>query len=270
MMKEYNDIDMSQWRESGINVESLWIINERDKTGKHANVYHGNFVPQIPRQLLKRYTRKGDIVLDMFMGSGTTLFEAEMQERNFIGFDINPAIVDYVKSKMTDSSETSINPIKYKIHLCDVTNTEQVDSCLRSDFSDSKEPLVDFIISHPPYMDIVRFTENENDLSHITDLEKFIEKYILALGNVLKFLKPNRYFAIVIGDVYKNSEVIPLGFYVMNAVRQHFDVRLKGVIVKNIEGNRGKLGMNDIWHYRAINSDYFIFKHEYIFVFKKL
>lgn len=264
-MKDYNDIDMSQWRDSGINVESLWIINERDKSGKHANVYHGNFVPQIPRQLLKRYTKEGDIVLDMFMGSGTTLFEAEMLKRNFIGFDINQTIIDYVKSKMVDES-----PIKYRIHKCDITDSLAVDNYLRTDFADEKVPQVDFIISHPPYMDIVRFTELENDLSHIGDLQTFVDKFVIAMANVLKYLKQNRYFAIVIGDVYKNQEVIPLGFYLLNAVKQHFDVKLKGVIVKNIEGNRGKLGMNDIWHYRAINSDYFIFKHEYIFVFKKM
>ena len=72
------------------------------------------------------------------------------------------------------------------------------------------------------------------------------------------------------GDVYKNSEVIPLGFYVMYAIKKHFNVKLKGTIVKNIEGNRGKLGQQSIWKYRALMSDYFLFKHEYIFVFKKL
>ena len=72
------------------------------------------------------------------------------------------------------------------------------------------------------------------------------------------------------GDVYKNSEVIPLGFYAMNAIRQNFKVKLKGTIIKNIEGNRGKLGVNSIWKARALKSDYFIFKHEYIFVFKKI
>jgi len=41
-----------------INVDSLWLINERDKSGKHANVYHGNFIPQIPNQLIRRYTKE--------------------------------------------------------------------------------------------------------------------------------------------------------------------------------------------------------------------
>ena len=82
-------------------------------------------------------------------------------------------------------------------------------------------------------------------------------------------LGKNKYFAIVIGDVYKKSEVIPLGFYLMNSIKQNFKVKLKGIVVKNIEGNRGKIGSQGIWKYRALKSDYFIFKHEYIFVFKK-
>ena len=56
----------------------------------------------------------------------------------------------------------------------------------------------------------------------------------------------------------------------MNIIKQNYNVKLKGIIVKNIEGNKGKLGTQDIWKYRALKSDYFLFKHEYIFVFKKL
>lgn len=48
-----------------------------------------------------------------------------------------------------------------------------------------------------------------------------------------------KYFAVVMGDVYKKSEVIPLGFYVMYMLKKNFKVKLKGILVKNIEGNRG-------------------------------
>jgi hypothetical protein len=50
-----------------INVDSLWMIGERDKSGKHSNVYHGNFIPQIQNQLIQRYTKKGEMVLRFFM-----------------------------------------------------------------------------------------------------------------------------------------------------------------------------------------------------------
>ena len=91
-----------------------------------------------------------------------------------------------------------------------------------------------------------------------------------AVRGGLSFLKKSKYFAIVGGDVYKQSEVVPLAFYMMDAIKRNFNVKMKGIIVKNIEGNRGKLGTQDIWKYRALQSDYFLFKHEYIFVFKKV
>ena len=97
-----NNLDLDNWRELDINVESLWLINERDKSGKHKNIYHGNFVPQIPYQLISRYTQKGDTVFEPFMGSGTTAIECEKLERNYIGFDINPAMFEYVNNTVSD------------------------------------------------------------------------------------------------------------------------------------------------------------------------
>ena len=259
-----NGITKDNWKTTDINIDSLWLIDERDKKGKHANVYHGNFVPQIPYQLISRYTKPQDLVLELFSGSGTTLFECEKLNRKYIGFDINQNIIDYVNNKMIDSK------LSYKINNCDVTNTQMFDDCIADNFQYLNRKNVDFIIAHPPYLDIVKFTSQDNDLSNITDVKLFIDKIIIAFANALKYLQKNKYFSVVMGDVYKNSEVIPLGFYVMYAIKKHFNVKLKGTIVKNIEGNRGKLGQQSIWKYRALMSDYFLFKHEYIFVFKKL
>ena len=81
-MAKYNDLDMAKWREyEDIYSDSLWIINKRDKSGAHKFKYHGNFVPQIAYQLFSRYTKKGDVVLDLFFGSGTTGIEAKNMER---------------------------------------------------------------------------------------------------------------------------------------------------------------------------------------------
>ena len=129
---------------------------------------------------------------------------------------------------------------------------------------------VDFMIAHPPYWDIIKFTNDKRDLSQSSNLQTFLDQFIGAIRNGLSLLGKGKYFAVVGGDVYKQSEVVPLAFYMMNAIKQHFNVKLKGIVIKNIEGNRGKLGTQDIWKYRALQSDYFLFKHEYIFVFKYL
>jgi len=247
-----------------INVDSLWLINERDKSGKHANIYHGNFIPQIPNQLIRRYTKENETVLDLFMGSGTTLFECEKLNRNFIGFDINTEIIDYVKSKMTETQN-----IKFKINECDVANEVLFKENIEKSLSELNTEKVQFIIAHPPYMDIVKFTEKSEDLSQISDLTTFVRRFVQVIKNVFPYLENKKYIGIVIGDVYKKSEVVPLAFYVLDAIKRNFSVKLKGIIIKNIEGNRGKLGQRNIWQYRALKSDYFIFKHEYILIFKK-
>ncbi len=90
-----------------INVESLWLIGPRAKGGKRENKYHGNFAPQIPEQMIRRYTKGEGIVLDMFMGSGTTLFEAESLGRPYIGFDINDDIISYVFKKWNQAMQNS-------------------------------------------------------------------------------------------------------------------------------------------------------------------
>ena len=58
---KFNDLNIEDWKQLEIDVNSLWIINERDKTGKHKNIYHGNFIPQIPRQLIQRFTKENEL-----------------------------------------------------------------------------------------------------------------------------------------------------------------------------------------------------------------
>jgi len=262
---KYNDLDLQNWKESDINTDSLWLISGRDKSGKHKNIYHGNFIPQIPNQLIRRYTKKNEIILEPFMGSGTTLFECEKLDRKYIGFDINPEMIEYVNTQMSDNLIYK----DYSINFCNSLDKQAVDNATQSSLKKFNQKSVQFILMHPPYMDIVKFTDDKDDLSQIDNMQEFVKKFKVVCKNSLKYLDKDRYFAVVIGDVYKNSEVIPLGFYCMDMIKRNFKVKLKGTIIKNIEGNRGKLGSGGIWRYRALKSDYYIFKHEYIFVFKK-
>jgi len=81
-------------------------------------------------------------------------------------------------------------------------------------------------------------------------------------------LDSGRYLALVIGDKYAKGEWIPLGFLTMNAVLQR-GFTLKSVIVKNFDETAGKRNQKELWRYRALAGGFYIFKHEYIFVFVK-
>ena len=234
-MGKYNDLDLSQWREyTDIETDSLWIIDKRDNSGAHSGHYHGNFVPQIPHQLFSRYTKKGDWILDPFMGSGTSLIEAQRMGRR-------------TKVVVADSQTCDMN----KILLSEGINKVQ------------------FVIMHPPYWDIVKFSENPNDLSNCDSINEFLDSFGKVIDNSLSVLEKNRYCAVVIGDKYANSQVIPLGFYCMNLMMEK-GFLLKAILVKNFGETKGKSNKQGIWRYRALASDFYIFKHEYIFVFKKV
>lgn len=258
-----NDLDLKNWRELDILTDDLWLFASRDKNGKHKNVYHGNFIPQIPYQLISRFTKAGEVVLDAFCGSGTTLYECEKLGRKFIGLDLNPQILDFVISQMKESKGDF-----YRLNLCDNTD-ENSTIFIQNSLKELNKNSVSLEIFHPPYFDIVKFSDNPKDLSNCQNIDDFLCRLWMTLKNCLEFLKKNGYFALVIGDIYKKSEVVPLAFLCMDMVKRNFKAKLKGILVKNIEGNRGKLGSGGIWHYRALKSDYYIFKHEYIFVFKK-
>mgnify|MGYP003518418829 FL=1 len=115
----------------------------------------------------------------------------------------------------------------------------------------------------------MKFSENPNDLSNCDSVNNFLVSFGKVVDNTIHFLEKNRYCAVVIGDKYANSQVVPLGFYCMNLMIEK-GLLLKAILVKNFGETKGKSNKQGIWRYRALASDFYIFKHEYIFVFKKV
>lgn len=260
-MPKFNDLDLKEWKQSDILTDSLWLIPERDNSGKHDGSYHGNFIPQIPRQLIQRYTKKHDTVFDPFLGSGTTAYEAENLDRCFIGIDI--------QNKLIKDIEKKIDPETKHCKLITGDSTQVSTFKLVDDtLADYPKDKVQLTILHPPYANIIKFSQLKNDLSNASSLSNFLDRFTQVVQNTIDILEDKGYLAIVIGDMYTKGEWVPLGFYCMQAT-QKLGLKLKSIIIKNMAGNRAKRKQEGIWRYRALSSDYYIFKHEYILIFKK-
>lgn len=261
-MPKYNDLDLQNWKEIDLNVESLWVINERDKSGKHSNFYHGNFIPQIPNHFIQRYTKKWWWVWDFFLWSGTTAIECEKLGRNIVWVDIQKDLVKY--------SQNLINSEYIKKCFIEWDSKDKKTFKKIEDFleENGNKKGLDLVFLHPPYYDIIKFSENKDDLSNEKSIKDFLDSFHKILENTYKILKKDWYVIIVIWDKYQNSEWKPLWFYCMHQAQKVW-FKLKSIIVKNMEWNRGKAWSGWIWKYRALNSDYYLFKHEYILVFKK-
>jgi DNA modification methylase len=257
-----NDINLLRWKEyEEVLTDSLWVVPRRDTAGSHAGWYWGNFIPQIPRQLMLRYTRRGDWVLDAFAGSGTTLIESRRLGRNSIGVELNPEIA--TRAAEIVSNEPNHYGVDTEI-LIDDARSADVRTILRR----HRASQVQLLILHPPYHDIIAFSDDKSDLSAATSAESFLHMLGEVVDNFTPLLERGRYLALVIGDKYAGGEWVPLGFYSMNEVLKR-DYTLKSIIVKNFEETRAKRDQKQLWRYRALAGGFYIFKHEYIFLFRK-
>lgn len=257
-----NDLNLNRWKEyDDLITDSLWIFNKRDKSGAHNASYWGNFIPQIPNQLLKRYTKKGDWVLDPFAGSGTTLIECKRLGRNALGIDLSVEATDLCKINL----EKEKNPFNV---ITEILNDDSAKIDLKNHLNRFQKKNFQFIIMHPPYWDIIKFTKEKNDLSNAQSVNEFLKMFNNVLNNISPFLEKRRYMAVVVGDKYSNGEWIPLGFLTMQEVLKN-NFKLKSIIVKNFEDTTGKRNQKELWRYRALVGGFYIFKHEYIFLFQK-
>ena len=257
-----NDINLLRWKDyDGIITDSLWVLDKRDTSGAHLAWYWGNFIPQIPHQIMLRYTRKGDWVLDTFLGSGTTLIECRRLGRNGLGIELNPKVAQ--KAKDIIEQERNIDNVVTDVIIDDSTRAN-----INTVLEKHKIKCVQLLIMHPPYHDIVKFSEDQRDLSNAENTEKFLQMFGDAVDNATPFLEKERYLALIIGDKYTKGEWIPLGFYCMNEVSKR-GYTLKSIIVKNFEETRGKRNQKELWRYRALVGGFYVFKHEYIMLFKK-
>jgi site-specific DNA-methyltransferase (cytosine-N4-specific) len=112
-------------------------------TGYLTHNYHPypcKFVPQIPNQIIAQYSKEGDTILDPFVGSGTTLAEASLLNRNGIGIDLNPVAVLSTKVKtsvLNNNDKKLVFDILKKIEF---KSTKDYNNFLKENFDKNNIP----------------------------------------------------------------------------------------------------------------------------------
>lgn len=227
---------------------TIWSFKERGSWATHTGGYRGNWSPYVPRNLILRYTKPGEWVLDQFMGSGTTLVEAKLLNRNAIGLDINENAVALANKKLQFSFD-SVSQVF--IRQADAANLAAI-----------KNNSIDFICTHPPYADIIKYSHNlPKDISCLS-LNDFLNRIPVVAKEAYRVLKPGHYCAIMMGDIRRKGQVVPLGFEVMKGfLKQGFCSQ--EIIIKEQHNCRSEA----FWRGRSLN--FLLLAHEYIFVFKK-
>lgn len=234
---------------------SVWSFPKRGNWATHQSSFRGNWAPQIPRNLILRYSKPGDLVLDQMCGCGTTLIECKLTGRNALAFDINPKMVELTKNHLDFKLDGGIPKVNIDIKRGDARNLVGVDK-------DS----VDFIVTHPPYADIIKYSEGKipDDLSNIHNIDKFCEEIEKVAKECYRVLKPKRYCAILMGDTRRKKYFIPMAYGVM---QKFIDV---GFILKeDIIKHQWNCKSTPFWNKKSLDYNFFLIMHEHLFVFEK-
>ena len=235
---------------------TVWSFPDRGDWATHVGNYRGNWSPYIPPNLILRYTKPGDVVLDQMAGSGTTLVECKLLGRNCIGVDVN-----------RDALMVSFDRLGFPYRPLDEDYVKPSIDLFQGDARDLdliKDDSIDLVATHPPYAGIIKYTGERvpGDLSSLK-LEPFLAAMRQVAAESYRVLKPGKHCAILIGDTRKHKHHIPISVRVLE---QFLDV---GFILREdiIKIQHKMKSTREKW--RGTKYDFYLLAHEHLYVFRK-
>ncbi len=231
---------------------TVWSFPKRGNWATHRSDYRGNWSPQVVRNILLRYSREGDTVLDPMVGGGTTLIECKLTGRKGIGIDINPNAIKITQERLNFDCLYS-QP--QDCFIGDARNLEFIEN-----------ESIDLILTHPPYADIIKYSEGKisEDMSNIHSIDFFCDEIEKAAYECFRVLKPGKFCAVLIGDTRRNKFYLPLAYKVMERFLKAGFV-LKEDIIK-VQHNCKATGF---WVKKSKIYNFLLIMHEHVFVFYK-
>jgi len=259
--KRLNDLDGKTWTRYSI---SVWDIA---KSPQEMKLKHPAMFPEeLVKRLITIYTKKGDVILDTFMGSGSTILVAKNLSRKGIGFEISKEFVKLAKKRLSQQLLFATNeaeePLIYEDDARNLLNYLEPNS-------------IDLVITSPPYWDIHRqirtadrkkirpYTDLRSDLGNISDYYKFIDALKEVFQEVYKVLKPEKWCVIIVMDLRKKNKFYPLHIDTAKMMME-IGFEFEDIIIwdrKKEYSNLRPLGYPYVFRVNKI--------HEYILIFKK-
>lgn len=216
---------------------TLWNYPSQHFDNRHESQhqgYRGATPDYILWNLLSRYTRPKDLVVDPMCGSGTTIVVARELARRALGYDLQPAHPDVFRA---DARKLPLESEK-----------------------------ADFCFVDPPYSNHIRYSGQKECLGELSALD---ENYYTALDQVfsemIRVLRKERYLAVYVHDSFeKGRPFMPIGYRLFALLSR----RLVPVDAIAITRNNRTLLRNH-FHTAAIEHNYFLRGFGHLLVFYK-
>ncbi|MFZ5801079.1 MAG: DNA methyltransferase [Candidatus Omnitrophota bacterium] len=204
MAEKLNQLSGATWLQYSF---SIW--RDIQKNQEEWKLRHPAMFPiKLAERLIDIFTNKTDqIVLDPFMGSGSTLIASQMMKRQGIGFEISKEYCEMTQRRLDVTYKSMFEESSYKIYNDSALNIKKY---LKSDS-------VDLTITSPPYWDILNrkrtadrkeiqnYGNSQQDFGNIADYVEFLSSLQKVFKEIYDVTKSARYCIAVVMDIRKNS-----------------------------------------------------------------
>ena len=212
-----NDLTSKEWIPETISVWNQKGLGAKHPDAKIEREHPAPFSFTDVGRLVRFFTKKDGVILDPFLGVGSTLKACAIDGRKGIGFELNPRYVELSKERL----KKEVNS------LFDTTSDQEIyegDSRILID--DLEEDSLDFVVTSPPYWNILhkkdhkvkqeridhdldtKYSNDERDLGNIDKYEDFLEELSKILGKCTRPLKFKKYMAVIVSDFRDKSRYI--------------------------------------------------------------
>lgn len=266
MKKRANELNGKTWLQYSF---SIW--RDITKTNEEKRLSHPAMFPTgLASRLIEIFSKKGDLILDPFLGSGSTLIAAKILRRRGIGIELSKEYVTLaerrVKNLQLNLTTRILEMLEPKIYNASVFKTSRL----------LKPDSVDLVITSPPYWDILterrsadrkairKYSNSKEDLGNVHNYEEFIEKLGKAFTEIYKVLKVDKYCVVVVMDIRKKSKFYPFHLDLIQKLNE-VGYLLDDIIIWDRQkeyNNMRPLGYPSVFRVNKV--------HEYVLILKKL
>jgi DNA modification methylase len=243
------------------------------KNGQYIKAYRGSFLPEMARLAIERYSKKGNLIFDPFVGCGTTIIEAKNSGRSGLGYEINEEGIkianEMLKQKILFKEDS--NKLVHVVKKMDSRKFSKEDI-----LKDTGKEFVDMILTSPPYYNNLEYSKDKEQLGNIEDYNTFLEELNKVWINCYNVLKENGFMLVVVGDcrgtIKKRKKnglhgLIPLHIDIINQCK-NIGFVLWDIIIHPIYNMNA---LHNFFYIRWLKENDFQFiSHDYILVFRKI
>ncbi len=188
-------------------------------------------------RLIRFFTKRGHVVLDPFVGVGSTLKACALEGRKGIGFELNSRYASLAEERLTQE----VPEYEFGQQKIVVGDARQL-------VGELEENSVDFVVTSPPYWNILhkedhkaeqerkskkldtRYGEDERDVGNISSYDDFIAQVSEILGQCGRSLRPKKHMAVIVSDFRDKSKFVMFHADLAAALAKH-QFELKGLTV---------------------------------------